>query len=206
MNYDTWITYSIACAILSLIPGPSVLLITGQALTKNLQTAFVCIAGNSLGSVFLIALSLVGVGAILAASASLFLVVKWLGVAYLVYLGVCQIIEARKQDLSPETAVPSKGYQGSFTAGFFTALLNPKAIAFYMAFIPQFFDPAGNHSIQYLILISTSVIIAGLVLSCYSLMASKAQNALKSRAARRRINYVSGGFYLGGSALMATTK
>ena len=141
MAFETWIAYGVACAVLSLIPGPSVLLVTGQALAKGLRAALICIAGELTGGTCLILLSLLGVGAVLAASATLFLFVKWLGVAYLAYLGVQQILEAKRrrshaktQRADPAiTPEPAKA-NGSFGAGFLTALLNPKSIVFYMAF------------------------------------------------------------------------
>ncbi len=208
MNLDTWITYALACAILSLIPGPSVLLIVGQAMTRGKRAAAFCLAGETLGGSCLILLSLLGVGTILATSATLFVIVKWLGVAYMAYLGVLQIKEANRQNGSIliKQSIPQHNIYGSFGAGFLTALLNPKAIIFYVAFIAQFFDPERNHLIQYAILILTSAVVAGFVLSVYGLVAYKAQSVLKSQKARRNINYTSGGFYLSGSFLMANNR
>lgn len=208
MTLEIWISYAIACAILSAIPGPSVLLITGQALTKGLRAAFICLAGETLGGALLILLSLLGVGTVLAASTALFLTIKWLGVVYLAYLGIQQINDARKQDQvkSVNTSDIEINTRGSFSSGFLTALLNPKAIVFYMAFLSQFFDPSGSHLIQYALLIITSAIVAGLILAGYALAASQARNALKGRKVRRNVGFASGGFYLGGSVLVATTR
>jgi threonine/homoserine/homoserine lactone efflux protein len=208
MNFETWITYVIACAVLSIIPGPSVLLITGQALTKGLRAAFICLAGETLGGAILILLSLLGVGAVLATSSVLFLIIKWLGVTYLAYLGISQIINAQKQNQEPSINIVDIkiNSRGSFSSGFVTALFNPKAIIFYMAFLTQFFDPLGNHLIQYTILIITSAVVAGLILAIYAVVASQVRSSLKGRKAKRNVNYASGSFYLGGSMLMATTK
>ena len=103
MNLETWVTYAIACAVLSVIPGPSVLMITGQALTKGLSAAFVCLLGETVGGSLLIILSLMGMGTLLAASSTLFFIIKWLGVAYLAYVGISQLIEARNQQRKPTT-------------------------------------------------------------------------------------------------------
>ncbi len=208
MSFETWITYVVACAVLSAVPGPSVLLITGQAMTKGLRAAFLCLAGETVGGTVLILLSLLGVGAVLAASSALFVVIKWLGVLYLAYLGIRQIVAARKQSqlssIEVQHSVPSS--QGSFNAGFLTALLNPKAIVFYMAFLSQFFNPSGNHLLQYTVLIITSAIVSGLILACYAIGASQARKLLTGRRAQRNVSYASGGIYLGGSMLMATTR
>lgn len=213
LAFETWVAYAVACAVLSLIPGPSVLLVTGQALARGLRAALICIAGELTGGTCLILFSLLGVGAVLAASATLFLFVKWLGVAYLAYLGVQQILDARRrrsqakpqgpdQATTPESALAN----GSFGAGFLTALLNPKSIVFYMAFLSQFLDPTAAQWPQFVILIATSALVAGLVLAGYALAASQARRALKSERAQRGIKYASGGFYVGGSALMAATR
>jgi len=208
MNLETWITYVIACAVLSAVPGPSVLLITGQAMAKGLKAAFLCLAGETVGGTVLILLSLLGVGTLLAASSALFVVIKWLGVVYLAYLGVRQIVTAREQrQLSSVEAQHSvQSSQGSFNSGFLTALLNPKAIVFYMAFLSQFFNPSGNHLLQYTILITTSAVVSGLILACYAVGASQARKFLRGRKAQRNVSYASGGIYLGGSMLMATTR
>lgn len=208
MTFETWITYALACAVLSVIPGPSVLLITGVALTRGLGAAFICLAGETVGGALLILLSLFGVGAILSASSMMFLAVKWLGVVYLAYLGIRQIIDAKNQFKTPSniTIDPKQNFRGNFSAGFLTALLNPKAIVFYMAFLTQFFDPSKNHVLQYSLLIVTSAVVAGLILAGYAVAASHAQKALTSERAKRRVAYTSGGFYIGGSVLMATTR
>ena len=138
----------------------------------------------------------------------MFLIIKWLGVFYLAYLGIRQILDARGQDqsLSIDASEPVPNTQGSFISGFLTALLNPKAIIFYMAFLTQFFDPMSNHLIQYVLLILTSAVVTGLILASYAVVASRARDILKGRKAKRNINYTSGGLYLGGSVLMAATK
>lgn len=207
MNFDSWLAYVLACAVLSVIPGPSVLLVTAQALTNGMKGALVCIAGETLGGTVLILLSLLGVGAILATSAVMFTIVKWLGILYLAYLGIREISKAKRtpsySDVRDETPT---GYKGSFSAGFFTALLNPKAIVFYMAFLSPFIDPKAHIVIQYSVLILTSVVVAGIVLFGYALIASRAQHALKTQSAKRNVSYASGGFYLSGSALMAISR
>lgn len=95
MSFQSWLAFSAACIVLTLIPGPSVLLVIGQALAKGRAAAMMCILGDVVGSIILIGLSFMGVGAVLAASAALFQIVKWAGVFYLAYLGYRQIVEAR---------------------------------------------------------------------------------------------------------------
>ena len=130
MSLETWIAYTIACVVLTMIPGPSVMLVVAQALTRGRVAAAMCILGDVVGSIVLVGLSFAGVGAILAASAILFQLVKWVGVLYLAWLGISQIIEARRD--APERASHAGGASSwsSFWAGTVTAVLNPKAIVF----------------------------------------------------------------------------
>ena len=143
----------------------------------------------------------------LSASATLFLVVKWLGVIYLAGLGIGQIVCAGRQGvLDADAPAPLAHGRRSFQAGFVTALLNPKAVLFYTAFLAQFVDPPRELATQYAMLVITSVVIAATVLACYAAAAARARRALASRRARRNVGYASGGCYLGGSLLMASTR
>ncbi len=154
----------------------------------------------------MIALSLFGVGSILAASSELFQIVKWAGVAYMAYLGITQILEARRQNeiTVSQPRVPNDA--ASFKAGFFTAVLNPKAIIFYIAFLSQFLDPDGNIYAQFAIVAVSSTVIVALVLGGYALLAGQARRMFRSPKAQRRFGYTGGGCLLGGSAFMAATR
>ena len=199
MDFELWLTVIVAYTVISIIPGPSVFMVTSQALTRGSRAAFLCIFGDVLAGVVLVALSLFGVGAILATSATLFLLVKWAGVFYMAFLGVSQIRAARQTT----SAVLNPLVRGSMWAGFLTGILNPKAIIFYMAFLSQFMDPDGDILTQFIILVPTSTVIVGVVLSGYVLMAARARWVFQSETARRRFGYTGGGFLIGGSFLMA---
>lgn len=205
MDFGHWIAFVVAYGVISVLPGPSVFMVTGLALTRGLRAAFVCILGDLLAGVVLIALSLFGVGAILATSAALFQAVKWAGVFYMTYLGISQIIAARSV---PDITVVDRPVDdlASLKAGFLTGVLNPKAILFYMAFLSQFMDPLGDVLLQFAIVVPTASVVVGLVLSGYALLAERARRAFQSQTARRRFGYAGGGVLLGGSVLMATTR
>lgn len=206
MSLETWIAYTIACVVLTMIPGPSVMLVVAQALTRGRVAAAMCILGDVVGSIVLVGLSFAGVGAILAASAILFQLVKWVGVLYLAWLGISQIIEARRD--APERASHAGGASswGSFWAGTVTAVLNPKAIVFYMAFLAQFIDPQGDLLVQLAVLTVTSSLVVVVLLAGYALIAERAGQLFNSQRARRRMGYAGGGFMIGGSAVMAVTR
>jgi len=170
-----------------------------------MSAALMCIVGDIVGGVVLMVLSLVGVGAILATSAILFTAFKWLGVCYMAYLGVCQIIEAKKSTAQSEQVANQYVTIGSFKAGFLASLLNPKAIVFYMAFLPQFMNPENDTLLQFSILIVTSSIVIGVILAGYALIASSVRKSFQSDVSKKYFNYSGGGFLIGSSALMAST-
>lgn len=200
MQFDIWLTFVVSAAVLTLIPGPSVLMVVGQALSHGRPTALRCIAGDLAGGVVVIALSLLGVGALLATSATLFQAVKWAGVAYLIFLGVEHIRAARKPLAA--AAVPPSG----FWAGFWTGVLNPKGIMFYVAFLSQFTDPTASFATQFTIIVCTSAVVVGGILALYALLAVQARLLFQSDLARRRIGYAGGGTLISGGLLVAATR
>ncbi|WP_319519163.1 LysE family translocator [uncultured Martelella sp.] len=208
MSVESWVAYLIACVVLTVIPGPSVMLVIGQSLTRGRAAAMMGVLGTVVGSIALLGLSFAGVGAVLAASALLFQLVKWAGVFYLAWLGIEQIRAARGEeaavDLVPEQ--DTAAVWSCFRAGALTAVLNPKSIVFYMAFLAQFIAPDGNLALQLALLTLTSSLVVVVVLGCYALVAARMRTLLGSRAARRRAGYAGGGFMIGGSAFMAVTR
>lgn len=206
MAFENWVAFTLASIVLTLIPGPSVLLVISQALTRGKRAAMMCIAGDMVGTIVLMALSFMGVGALLAASAVLFQTMKWAGVFYLAYLGYRQIADARHAADPGTDDHQSNSTWGSFWAGSITAVLNPKAIIFYMAFLAQFIDPNGSLGLQMGILTVTSTLVVAILLAGYALVAARARTSFQSSVVRRRIGYAGGGMMIGGSALMAATR
>jgi threonine/homoserine/homoserine lactone efflux protein len=206
MAFDSWLAFTLATIVLTLIPGPSVLLLISLAIARGKKAAMMCIVGDMFGTVVLMALSFLGVGVLLAASAVLFQLVKWAGVLYLAYLGLRQILDARKQPDVIDEEASSQSPWNSLWAGSVTAILNPKAIIFYMAFLAQFVDPDGNFGLQMGILTLTSIVIVAVLLSGYAMIAGYARACLKQRSVHRKIGYAGGSLMLGGSALMAATR
>ncbi|WP_228933258.1 LysE family translocator [Roseibium aggregatum] len=205
MSLETWLAYTLACVVLTIIPGPSVMLVVGQTLMRGKTAAVMCILGDVVGSIVLTGLSFAGVGAILAASTVLFQIVKWTGVVYLAWMGYSQIREARRDSVL-EPGVRTGSAWGSFWAGTLTAIFNPKAIVFYMAFLAQFIDPAADMTVQLVVLTLTSSVVVMVLLAGYALIAARARKLFQTRLARRRMGYAGGGFMIGGSALMAVTR
>ena len=206
MTIETWLAFTIAYFVISAIPGPSVLMVVSQSLSKGLGPAILCIVGDIGGGIAVMALSYLGLGAILATSTELFQIVKWCGVAYMAYLGWASIRDARNQGVPIDDAVEKTPRAKSLRAGFFTGLLNPKAIMFYMAFLSQFIDTSQPHLSQFLILmVSASMVVFG-VLGMYALLATKVRRLFLHPSSRKMMGYVGGGMLLGGSAWIAVTR
>lgn len=205
MLMQSWLAYLAACLLLTLIPGPSVLMVVGHSLTRSLRSALFCVAGNLIATVSVMSASYLGIGMVLAASSTAFLALKWAGVAYMAYLGIAQILSARTDAdaAGPRRDAPAAG---SLRAGFLTGVLNPKAIMFYMAFLAQFIDPAAPQLPQILILMATSLAVVAAVLGGYALLAARIGQRLRSVRLRKRLDYTGGCFLLGGSVVMATTR
>lgn len=204
MTIETLAAYALAYLALSLIPGPSVLMVMTQALTRGKAAAFACILGDLAGGVVIIAAAYLGIGALIAASSTAFMALKWGGVAYLAWLGTSQLFAAHRMSRNAPAPQPKPG--ASWRAGFVTGVLNPKAIMFYMAFLAQFLDPTAPTLPQVLVLGATSTVIVAIVLTGYALLAAKARAVLAGPTAQQRIAYASGGAMLGGSVWLAATR
>ncbi len=193
MALSTWLLYLVAALGLSVTPGPnSLLVLTHGALHGHRRTLFTA-AGGALGFTALIAMSMLGIGALLQASAGALAVLKVLGGLYLVWLGV-QIWRAPPIRLQAEGAgAPVRG-RALFRQGLLTALSNPKALLFYGAFLPQFIDPARDLLSQFVVMAGTFVAVEFVFEWGLALLAHRIRPALER--AGRRFNRACGGLFV----------
>ena len=162
MALHTWLIYLLAVVGLSLTPGPNALLALSHGALYGQRKTLFTITGGMLGFTLLMALSMFGIGALLQASAQALTVLKWIGGAYLVWLGV-QLWRAPAITLSDEGVAPSMSGQALFRQGLLSAISNPKVILFFGAFLPQFLDPSRPLWLQFLIMVLTFVLFEGVV-------------------------------------------
>lgn len=192
MALHTWLLYLVAATGLSLTPGPnSLLALTHGALHGHRRTLYT-VAGGALGFVTVIALSMLGIGALLQASASALLVLKWAGGAYLVWLGV-QLWRAPPLQLQAVAGASFPRRSQLFRQGLFAAVSNPKALLFYGAFLPQFLDPARSLWLQFAIMAGTFGLIECLVEVLLARMAHRIRPALERFG--KRFNRICGGAF-----------
>ncbi|CCF97502.1 MULTISPECIES: LysE family translocator [Ralstonia solanacearum species complex] len=195
MPLHTWLAFIGASLVILLIPGPTILLVIGDSLANRGRSAWSTVAGVAAGDTTAMAVSLAGAGALLAASAAAFTVLKLVGGSYLVYLGIKSILNARSlRDDAPEAAIPmqQKSARRRFLSAWTVTALNPKSIVFFVAFVPQFIAADQTFLSQGAILLPTFVCLAALNASMYALAARLLANRLTSTAAQRRFGYTGG--------------
>jgi len=203
MALHTWLLYLVAAVGLSLTPGPnSLLVLTHGALHGHRRTLYT-VAGGATGFTLLIGLSMLGIGALLQASAGALTLLKWVGGAYLVWLGV-QLWRAPAITLTAAADAPPAGAAGLFRQGLLTALSNPKALLFYGAFLPQFIDPARDLLTQFLIMATVFVVVEIGVEWALALMAHRVRRWLQRLG--RRFNRACGGMFIAMGAALPMTR
>lgn len=204
MSIETWLAFATASAVMVLIPGPTILLVVSYALGQGWRAALPLAAGVTLGDFTAMTLSLLGIGALLQASATVFTALKWIGAAYLVYLGIKLFRSVPKLEARAE-ATPASAWRMLAHAWLVTAL-NPKSLTFFLAFVPQFIDPARNYLTQVLVFEATFLVLASLNAFGYALAASRARTLFENPVQLRRFNRGGGVLLIGaGVATVART-
>jgi homoserine/homoserine lactone efflux protein len=163
MNWHLFAGFLAITIVLLLAPGPIVTLVISTAATRGLRAGLITVAGTSTGNALLIAAIALGLGWVLAHAVYLFETLRWLGAAYLVWLGV----QAWRHAGAPAPAVP--GNHVHFRRGLLVALSNPKTIAFFSAFLPQFVDPSLPAARQLAVMCSVTVLLAAVSDSCWAI-------------------------------------
>lgn len=195
MTFEAWIAFTAATAVLLVIPGPTILLVISYALGQGWRTAFPIAVGVALGDFTAMTLSMLGVGALLATSALVFTTLKWIGAAYLVWLGIKLFRAGGTLDAKPrKDAAP--GWKMLGHAWLVTAL-NPKSITFFVAFLPQFLDTKGDFWTQMLVFEATFITLAFANAMGYALIASRARAVIGNPRAIGLFNKAGGTLLIG---------
>ncbi|CAG1013141.1 MAG: LysE family translocator [Rhizobiaceae bacterium] len=195
MTFETWAAFAAASAVLLIIPGPTILLVVSYALGQGWRTALPMAVGVALGDFTAMTLSMLGIGALLAASATVFTALKWAGAAYLVYLGVKLFRSGGRLDAEPRTE-PTPPARMMAHAWLVTAL-NPKSITFFVAFLPQFLDHHADFFTQMVVFETTFLVLAFLNAFGYALVASRARALVRNERAIRLFNRAGGTLLIG---------
>jgi homoserine/homoserine lactone efflux protein len=202
MSLEIYLAYVVACAVIALVPGPTVTVIVANSLAHGPRAGLLNVAGTQLGLGVMMVILIVGLSSVIAAMGWLFDWLRWAGAAYLVWLGI-QLLR------SPEAIAEARSFPvprgGFLLQGFLVLMANPKALLWFGAFIPQFVDPQGNYLGQIVLLCLTAMAVALVSDGAYAVLTGRA-GALLSKRRVRLISRLSGGFLIGGGIWLALTR
>lgn len=205
MSLEIWIAFSLASAALLTIPGPTILLVVSYALGRGRASGWATVPGVALGDLTAMTVSLLGAGAVLATSASLFSALKLAGAAYLIWLGIK--MWRSHADLGQLRGIKTRQSNWSmFRTAYVVTSLNPKSIVFFIAFVPQFIDPARAPLPQFSIMIATFVLMAAVNVALWAMMAGTMRARFERPETLRIANRIGGSFLIGAGLLTATLR
>jgi threonine/homoserine/homoserine lactone efflux protein len=204
MSMELWIAFALASSVLLAVPGPTVMVVVSYALGKGRSSAWATVPGVTLGDFTAMTLSLLGAGAVLAASASLFTVLKLVGAGYLIWLG----IQLWRADPTLKVFAERNRSDGRrmFWNAYVVTALNPKSIVFFIAFVPQFVDPNAPVLGQFAILEATFLTLAAVNVALWAVLVGEMRARFQRPAALRVINRVGAGFLIGAGLITAAAR
>lgn len=199
---ELYLAYVLACMVILIVPGPTILLVVTYALRQGRRAAIWTVTGVGLGDLTAMIMSLVGLGALLAISAELFLAVKWLGAAYLVYLGI-RLWREPHPTSSEDVLVNAPSGRSMLLQAWLVTALNPKGIIFFVAFLPQFVDPAGRAAPQLALLGAAFLALAIANAAAYALAAGRLSARLRHARFYTWVNRIGGSVLIGAGVMTA---
>lgn len=206
MSLEIWLAFTLASAVLLAIPGPTVMLVVSYALGRGRSSGWATVPGVALGDLTAMTVSLLGAGAVLAASATLFTALKVAGAIYLVWLGVRLWRASPSLPDTTEAPAVRHGFAGMFSNAFVVTVLNPKGIIFFVAFVPQFVDPTRPVIAQFAILEATFVTLAALNVIIWAYLAGELRTRFAKPGTLRVLNRLGGVFLIGAGLVTALAR
>jgi threonine/homoserine/homoserine lactone efflux protein len=191
LSIELWLAFVAASVVLLVIPGPTILTVISYSVAHGRRANVPLVAAVALGDSTALVLSILGLGALLAASALWFTVIKTVGGLYLLYLGV-KLLRAGVAPVATDAPAMRGSRWKLFANTWLVTALNPKGIVFFVAFLPQFIDPARHAAQQLWILAGTFVALASVNATLYAMFAASARNLLASPRAQRRLSLAGG--------------
>jgi len=206
MSLDLWLAFAAASATLLALPGPTLMLVLSYAMTQGRRVAIASALGVAVGDLIAMTISVIGLGALFLASAMAFSILKWIGAAYLIYLGV-KMLRSATSATSALMDKPADQPAGKVFRDLATVTaLNPKSNTFFIAFVPQFIQADAAFAPQAAILIATFVTLA----TCNATLFAMAANAMRKRITRPNfqtwLNRIGGGTLILMGLLTATLR
>jgi threonine/homoserine/homoserine lactone efflux protein len=191
MPFELWLAFVAASAVLLIIPGPTILTVISYSMSHGRQANVPLVAAVALGDSTALLVSLLGLGALLSASAFWFMVIKTIGGLYLLYLGVQLLRAGATSSALTQPAAPASRWK-LFLNTYLVTALNPKGIIFFVAFLPQFIAPGAAVAPQMWVMSLTFVAMAALNAGLYAVFAASAHRLLTTPRAQRRFHLMGG--------------
>jgi len=205
MELSTWIYFLLTVSILTVTPGPNVLLCITTSITSNFRLSIYSALGGFTATSIIFTLSFLGLGAIIASSTLIFLTIKYAGALYLIYIGY-KAFTSTQTNFDFEVLSKDTNKFHIFSKGFIVGASNPKAIIFFTALFPQFIDTNSSLLIQFVILYSTFAVFELFWLFVYGYYASKSSKFLKEDGKAKLFNKVTGGIFIGAGSYLALSS
>lgn len=207
MNVELFSAFCVAVAVLILMPGPIVTLVVANSLSHGTRTGLATVAGSSTGNAMLVAAGAVGLSTVLALLSGLFEVIRWAGAAYLVWLGVKAWRARDGEAWTAGPAVPApRSARAVFLQGLLIAITNPKTIVFYIAFFPQFIDPALPATPQLAAMSVAMIVIATVFDSLYAVLAGRLRGWFTDAGRKRLQARITGSLLIATGCALALTR
>lgn len=206
MTLSTWLLFVAAVLVLTVTPGPSVLMCISTSVQHGPRRAMVAALGSTTAIAGIMVLSMMGLGTVLAASETLFSALKWLGAAYLAYLGLSSLLSKTSSLAVPTASTAAVGGRAFFARGLLVGASNPKALLFFGALFPQFINTALPQLPQFVLLGATFVFFEIFWLTLYAMTAARARTWLQQPRRATLFNRLTGVVFLAAAGLLATTK
>lgn len=206
MAITSIILFAMTEFLLSLSPGPAVLLVISQGIRSGARASLLGTAGILSGNALYFGASALGLGAILLASEMAFLLIKWVGAAYLIFLGGKMIRDTLTVVEEKPHVMISTARHRLFRQGILTQLSNPKAIVFFTALLPQFIDTQGAAAYQFFVLGVVSILVECPILVLYGWLAAKGGDWFKQSKYAKWLDRIAGTFLIGAGIKLAFTR
>lgn len=196
MSIEIWVAFVLAATLILIVPGPTVVLVISQAANYGRISVVPLITGVVFGDFAAMTLSLMGLGALMSTSAKMFTAFKWIAAVYLIYLGIKQF-KAIQSKASTLDSSKGKSTLSLFRSSFIVTTFNPKGIAFFVVFFPQFIEASKPVLIQMVILGTTFLFLAFLNITIYAIFAGSLQASISHGHVRKWFNRLSGSALIG---------
>jgi homoserine/homoserine lactone efflux protein len=202
MSLEVYLAYVVACAVITLIPGPTVTVIVANSLAHGTRAGLLNVAGTQLGLALMMGILVVGLSSVIAAMGWLFDGLRIAGAIYLAWLGWKLLRSPDALGEANGAATPPGGF---VLQGFVVLMSNPKALLWFGAFIPQFVDPTGNYVGQIALLGATAMAVALLSDGAYAVLTGRA-GVLMQKSRVRLVSRIGGTLLIGGGVWLALTR